>query len=73
MIYFEKAEEPYWKGVAINAKQTSDQSEWRTGIVNAVEAVAADGMSKVGASNTAVPTPTAVPTETPAPTESPAA
>ncbi len=73
VIYFEKAEEPYWKGVAISAKQTSDQSEWRTGIVNAVEAVAADGMSKVGASNTAVPTPTAVPTETPAPTESPAA
>lgn len=70
VIYFEKAEEPAWKGTAINAKQTSDQSEWRAGIVGAVEAVPADGMSKVGASNTATPTPTASPAE---PTESPAA
>ncbi len=61
VIYFEKAEEPYWKGVAINAKQSSDQTEWRNSIVNATEAVAADGMSKVGAANTAVPTPTASP------------
>lgn len=66
VIYFEKAEEPYWKGVAINAKQSSDQTEWRTSIVNATEAVAADGMSKVGAANTAVPTPTASPAESPA-------
>lgn len=73
VIYFEKAEEPYWKGVAINAKQTSDQNEWRTNLVNAVEAVAADGMSKVGAANTAVSTPTVPPTESAAPTESPAA
>lgn len=73
VIYFEKAEEPAWKGTAISAKQSSDQTEWRTGIVDAVEAVAADGMSKVGATNTATPTPTASPAESSAPTESPAA
>lgn len=73
VIYFEKAEEPAWKGTAISAKQTSDQSEWRADIVDAVEAVAADGMSKVGAANTAVPTPTASPAESSEPTESPAA
>lgn len=73
VIYFEKAEEPRWKGAAIDAKQSSDQSEWRDKVVDAVEAVAADGMSKVGAPNTAVPAPSSAPTETPAPSESPAA
>ncbi len=75
VIYFEESEEPYWKGVAIEAKQANDQTEWRTGVVDGIEAVAADAMSMVGAANTALPTPSESPaaSESPAPSESPAA
>ena len=52
IVYFEKTEEPYWKSLAISAKQSADQAEWLTGITDDVEAAAADGMKYVGQANT---------------------
>lgn len=57
IMYFEKAEEPAWKGTAISAKQSSDQTEWFNGLMDASTAEAKDGMKYVGAANTAQPTP----------------
>ncbi len=87
LIYFEKEEEPYWKGAAIEAKQQNDHSEWLTALTDATTAEVADGMQYVGEPNTAQPTPSATPagsaepqsSESPAesgepqPSESPAA
>ncbi|MEA4954935.1 MAG: peptidylprolyl isomerase [Pseudoflavonifractor sp.] len=79
IVYFEKTEAPYWKSLAISAKQSADQSEWLKGITDSVEAAAADGMKYVGAANT-VTAESAAPaesstteSETPAASESPAA
>lgn len=79
IVYFEKTEEPYWKSLAISAKQSADQSEWLKGITDSVEAATADGMKYVGAANT-VTAESAAPAEssttepeTPAASESPAA
>lgn len=69
VIYFEKSEEPAWKGTAISAKQSTDQSEWLTALTDAVEAVEMDGMRYVGVVSNAVPTPT----ESEEPEESPEA
>jgi len=63
LIYFEEKEEPYWKSVAIDAKQSNDQSEWVTGLTEAVTVAEADGMKYVGEANTAQPTPTESPAE----------
>ena len=73
VIYFEKAEEPSWKGTAIQAKQSADQTEWLNGLTDAVEAAAVDGMQYVGVASSAVPTPSATPAESVEPEESPAA
>lgn len=73
VIYFEKSEEPAWKGTAIEAKKSADQTEWSNSVIDSVEAVAASGMSKVGDANTVVPTPSETPAESAEPTASPAA
>lgn len=70
IIYFEKVEEPYWKSVAISAKQSSDQSAWMEEIDASVEAVAADGMKYVGDKNTIAPAESEAPTESGEPAES---
>lgn len=74
-IYFEGAEEPSWKGTAIQNKQNNDQSDWLNGLVENITAEAAEGMEHVGPANTAVPTATPTPETSTAPdaTESPAA
>lgn len=69
LIYFEKTEGPYWKHTATEAKQTNDQTEWKNGLVDAVTAVAADGMKYVGSENTAQPSPSASPAESETPAE----
>lgn len=73
VIYFEKSEEPAWKGTAIQAKQSTDQSEWLNNLTDAMEAVSADGMKYVGEVSNALPTPSASPAESAEPEESPAA
>ncbi len=73
VIYFEKSEEPSWKGTAIQAKQSTDQTEWVNGLTEAMEAAAVDGMKYVGVASNAVPTPSATPAESAEPEESPAA
>lgn len=73
VIYFEKAEEPAWKGTAIEAKQSTDQSEWLTELTDAMEAAPLDGMQYVGVVSNALPTPSASPAESQEPEESPAA
>jgi hypothetical protein len=55
VIYFEGLNEPYWKSVAISAKQSDDQSAWLTELTDSVEAVAADGMKHVGSKNNVAP------------------
>lgn len=72
IIYFENSNDPYWKHVAYEAKQSTEQNEWLTSITDAAEAVEADGMQYVGPANTATAT-TPAPTESIEPTESPAA
>lgn len=52
IVYFEKTEAPYWKSLAISAKQSADQSEWLSTVTDGVEAAAADGMKHVGDANT---------------------
>lgn len=56
IIYFENSNDPYWKHIASETKQSTEQSEWLTAVTESAEAVAADGMSYVGATNTAVAT-----------------
>lgn len=73
VIYFEKAEEPAWKGTAIQAKQNTDQTEWLSNLTEAMEAAATDGMTYVGVASNATPTPSASPAESAEPEESPAA
>lgn len=73
VIYFQKGEDPAWKGTAISAKQSSDQTDWFNGLLEASTAEAAAGMKYVGAANTATATPSAFPVESEEPEESPAA
>lgn len=73
VIYFEKSEEPAWKGTAIQAKQNTDQTEWLSNLTEAMEAAATDGMTYVGMASNATPTPSASPAESAEPEESPAA
>ena len=63
LIYFEAAEDPYWKQTAIAEKLSNEQTEWKNGLLDAVTAVAADGMKYVGAENTAQPSLSSTPTE----------
>lgn len=65
-------EEPHWKTVAEENVVETTQSAWSTALLEAAEAVEADGMKYVGSANTATPTPTASPAESEA-VESPAA
>jgi len=70
VIYFEQENEPYWKHTAIEAKQSTDQSEWLDGLKEAANAQAADGMKYVGNPSTAQPTPSESPAESAEPAES---
>ena len=63
LIYFESAEDPYWKQTATEEKLANDQTEWKNGLLDAITAVAADGMKYVGAENTAQPSPSATPAQ----------
>lgn len=72
VIYFEGVD-AYWEAVATQAKQSTEQTEWLTGLTDAAQVEKADGMSYVGPANTAVPTPSASPVESAEPAESPAA
>lgn len=71
IIYFENSNDPYWKHVAYEAKQSTEQNEWLTSVSEAAEVIEADGMQYVGPANTAVAS-TPVPSESVEPTESPA-
>lgn len=73
VVYFEKPEEPAWKGTAIDAKKSVDQSQWLTEVVDSVEAASTKGMSKVGAPNILTPAPaeSGEPVESEEPSESP--
>lgn len=64
VIYFEGTD-AYWEEIATQAKQSTEQNEWLTGLLENTEAVALDDMQYVGSPNTAV-------AATPAPSESPA-
>lgn len=55
LIYFENAEEPYWKQTAREQKLATDLSDWKNAILDPITAVEADGMKYVGAENTAQP------------------
>ncbi|MDD5937554.1 MAG: peptidylprolyl isomerase [Clostridiales bacterium] len=74
IIYFENTDGPYWKYLAITAKQQADRNEWLTALTDAATAEAADGMKYVGSENTAQPTATPTPNASadPEASESPA-
>lgn len=74
VIYFDQMQEPAWKGVAIENKQTEDQSVWLEELIASVTVTEAEGMKYVGDESTAAPTPSESPASSEAPaTESPEA